>query len=270
MTLTRTIPSPPPTSGGSLEHSPNPPLLIGTAGWTIPREEAAEFPGQGTHLQRYAARLTAAEINTSFYRPHRASTYERWANSVPDGFRFSVKMPKEITHSARLKEVEALIDRFLGGVQGLGKTLGCLLIQLPPTLTFDSVVAGCFFTALRNRYLGDLVCEPRHESWLQPDAEAMLREFRVARVAADPDRPPGAGKPGGWPDIRYYRLHGSPRVYYSSYSRTELTSRTEQLTRARAEGSTVWCIFDNTAQGAATRNALELMQLEHAALRRFA
>jgi uncharacterized protein YecE (DUF72 family) len=255
------VASPITTVGGSLEHLPDTPLLIGTAGWTVPREEAAEFPGEGTHLQRYAARLTAAEINSSFYRPHRASTYERWASSVPDGFRFSVKMPKEITHSARLKEAEGLLDSFLPGVQGLGKTLGCLLIQLPPSLTHESSIAGSFFTALRHRYLGDLVCEPRHDSWLQPGAEAMLTEFRIGRVAADPDRPAGAGEPGGWSGIRYYRLHGSPRMYYSCYSRTELVRMAEQLTRARAEGSTVWCIFDNTALGAATRNARELMQL---------
>lgn len=240
---------------------PDTPLLIGTAGWTLPRDEAAAFPGEGTHLQRYAARLTAAEINSSFYRPHRASTYGRWASSVPNGFRFSVKMPKEITHSARLKEVEELLDSFLRGVQGLGKTLGCLLIQLPPGLTFEAAVANRFFTALRDRFPGGLVCEPRHASWLQPDAETMLTEFRVARVAADPDQPPGVGEPGGWSGIRYFRLHGSPRMYYSCYSGTELVRVSEQLTQARAQGSTVWCIFDNTAQGAATRNARELMHL---------
>ena len=105
------------------------------------------------------------------------------------------------------------------------------------------------------------MCEPRHASWLQPDAEAMLTEFRVGRVAADPDRPPGAGEPGGWAGIRYFRLHGSPKMYYSSYSGTELVRVSERLTRAQAAGSTVWCIFDNTAQGAATRNARELMHL---------
>jgi uncharacterized protein YecE (DUF72 family) len=235
--------------------------LIGTAGWTLPRNEAAAFPGEGTHLQRYATLFTAAEINSSFYRPHRASTYERWASSVPNEFRFSVKMPKEITHSARLKEVEELLDSFLGGVQSLGKTLGCLLIQLPPSLAFEAAAAGHFFTTLRERYPGGLVCEPRHASWLQPDAEAMLTEFRVARVAADPDRPSGAGEPGGWSGTRYFRLHGSPKMYYSCYSRTELVRVSEQLTRAQAEGSTVWCIFDNTAVGAATRNARELMDL---------
>lgn len=242
-------------------HRPAGPLLIGTAGWSVPREEAAEFPGEGTHLQRYAARLPAAEINTSFYRPHRRSTYARWAGSVPPDFRFSVKVPKEITHGARLQDAEAPMESFLEGVQGLGETLGCLLVQLPPSLRFDADVAGRFFTALRERFAGGVVCEPRHESWLHPEADRMLAELRVGRVGADPDRPPGARRPGGWPGIRYHRLHGSPKMYYSSYSAAELAHVAKRLAAAREEGSIAWCIFDNTAAGAAIRNARELTRL---------
>lgn len=244
-----------------MDHRADAPLLIGTAGWTVPREEADEFPGEGTHLQRYATRFTAAEINSSFYRPHRHSTYVRWAGSVPPGFRFSVKVPKEITHAARLKDPEAMLESFLAGVQGLGEALGCLLVQLPPSLRFDPVVARRFFTALRERYAGGLVCEPRHASWLEPEADRMLTELRVARVGADPDRPAGARRPGGWPGIRYHRLHGWPKMYYSSYSTAELAEVAKQLADAREEGSLAWCIFDNTAEGAAIRNARELTRL---------
>jgi uncharacterized protein YecE (DUF72 family) len=74
------------------------PVRIGTAAWSIPKKHAAPFPTAGSHLERYAAVFNAAEINSSFYRPHRAATYERWAASVPDDFRFAVKVPKAITH----------------------------------------------------------------------------------------------------------------------------------------------------------------------------
>ena len=244
-----------------MNRSPEAALLIGTAGWSIPRQEVSEFPNEGTHLRRYAARLTAVEINSSFYRPHRASTYTRWAASVPIGFRFSVKVPKEITHVSRLRDVEGLLDDFLSGAQALGGALGCLLVQLPPSLAFDPVVAERFFSMLRDRYRGGVACEPRHASWLQPHAEAMLTEHCIARVAADPDKPSGAGSPGGWPGLVYYRLHGSPRMYYSSYPQEYLEQVAEQLTRAHGDGKIVWCIFDNTAQGAATRNALDLIPL---------
>ncbi|HCS41492.1 MAG TPA: DUF72 domain-containing protein, partial [Pseudomonas sp.] len=142
------------------------------------------FPEHGTHLQRYAAQLTAVEINSSFYRPHRSQTYWRWAQSVPAPFRFSVKMPKLITHVQRLQGCELLLDEFLFQCTVLGDSLGCLLVQLPPSLAYDENIAAAFFLALRQRYAGSVVLEPRHESWL--DAQALLIELRIGRVAADP------------------------------------------------------------------------------------
>lgn len=236
-------------------------MLIGTAGWTLPREEAAAFPEGGTHLERYARLFPAVEVNSSFHRPHRPATWARWAASVPDGFRFSVKLPKAITHAARLREVEAPLDAFLAEIRGLGPKLGCLLVQLPPSFAFDAGAAGEFLVALRQRHAGDVACEPRHATWLQPEADGLLREHRIARVAADPARPDGAGEPGGWPRLRYYRLHGSPRMYYSSYQPDFLAGIAGRLAATRDEGATAWCIFDNTAHGAAVGNALRLLRM---------
>ena len=85
---------------------------VGCAGWSIPREHAALFPEAGTHLARYVQRLSAVEINSSFYRPHRPATYARWAASVPEHFRFSVKdAPRTITHQKRLADVDDLRDQ---------------------------------------------------------------------------------------------------------------------------------------------------------------
>ncbi|HEX8904082.1 MAG TPA: DUF72 domain-containing protein, partial [Longimicrobiaceae bacterium] len=74
------------------------PVLVGTAGWTLPRAEQHAFPAEGSHLTRYAARFPVAEINSSFHRPHRSSTWARWASEAPPRFRFSAKLPKTITH----------------------------------------------------------------------------------------------------------------------------------------------------------------------------
>ena len=84
----------------------------GTAGWALPRAHAHAFPEDGAHLERYARIFDAVEINSTFHRPHRATTYERWAKSVPAHFRFSLKTPKTITHGARLVGTEALLDAF--------------------------------------------------------------------------------------------------------------------------------------------------------------
>jgi uncharacterized protein YecE (DUF72 family) len=232
---------------------------VGCAGWSLPRAEQPHFPAEGTHLQRYAGRLPAVEINSSFYRPHRRTTYERWAASVPAAFRFSVKVPRAITHERRLRDASATLDAFLAEAGGLGDRLGALLVQLPPSLAFDAGAAGDFFALARDRYAGDIVTEPRHASWFTDDADELLATARVARVAADPARVPAAAEPGGWEGVVYYRWHGSPRIYYSPYDDAALHAVAARLGEARRAGARAWCVFDNTAAGAATANALDLL-----------
>jgi uncharacterized protein YecE (DUF72 family) len=234
------------------------PFRIGTAGWNVPSLYLDRVPPGGSHLERYARQLNAAEINSSFYRPHRRATYQRWAQSVPDDFRFSVKMPKAITHEAGLADCGALLDRFVNEVTGLGEKLGVLLVQLPPKSPFKKRIANGFFRGLRARIDADVVLEPRHASWFAPDVDDWLVERNVARVAADPAPALGAAKPGGRKALTYYRWHGSPRIYYSDYDAAALASLRRRLKEDRAR--TVWCIFDNTAAGAALGNALELVQ----------
>lgn len=229
-------------------------IRIGTAGWSIPTRYADDFPGAGSHLERYSRVFPAAEINSSFHRRHRRSTYERWAASVPPGFRFSAKIPKTISHTARLVGVEDLVDAFVGEIGGLGGTLGVVLLQLPPSFAFDAAAVAPFLAGLRLR-IGDatgIACEPRHASWFEPPADACLDAHRVARVAADPVLAPGADRPGGWAGLRYFRLHGTPRVYYSAYEPVRLA----ELASTLAGPADSWCIFDNTASGAATGDAL--------------
>jgi uncharacterized protein YecE (DUF72 family) len=236
-------------------------VWIGTAAWSIPKEHASAFPAAGSHLERYSAIFNVVEINSSFYRPHRTATYERWAASVPEDFRFAVKVPKAITHERRLKDVGDLLDRFLSEVGGLGCKLGPLLVQLPPSLSFLTGVADCFLSDLRSRINGSIVCEPRHASWFTQEVESLLAELQIARVAADPAPVSGAGEPGGWRGLAYYRLHGSPRIYYSPYSPEYLAANAERLVRDAA--AEVWCIFDNTAAFAATNDALATQALVH-------
>lgn len=232
---------------------------VGCAGWTIPKKHAASFPDSGSHLERYAQRLPAVEINSSFYRPHRPATYARWASGVPDHFRFAVKMPREITHVRRLANSTELLGAFLSEVSLLGDNLGPLLVQLPPSLVFDPAVAPAFFAAFRERFGGNVVCEPRHPSWFGPEAEQVLKGFHIARVAADPSPVPAASIPGGWAGLVYYRLHGSPQMYYSAYSDGALETLAQNL-RASAGAAQTWCIFDNTALGAAAVDALTVTE----------
>lgn len=121
------------------------PIRIGVAGWSVPTQLAAEFPATGTHLERYGTRFSAVEINSSFYRPHQHKTYVRWAASVPSDFRFSVKLPKTITHEQRFIGCQDLVARFAEETSGLGNKRGPILVQLPPVLLIPEILLNSFF-----------------------------------------------------------------------------------------------------------------------------
>ncbi|KLI98729.1 DUF72 domain-containing protein [Luteimonas sp. FCS-9] len=244
-----------PPSSSPPQH---PPIRIGCAGWSIGSRDAALFGDGDSMLARYATRFDLAEINSSFYRPHRRSTYERWAASVPADFRFSAKLPRTITHEHRLRGCGPLLDAFLEAATGLGDRLGCLLVQLPPSLAFDARSAATFLAMLRRRWDGGIACEVRHASWLAPRAEALLRRHRVARVAADPARHGDDARPGGDPDLAYWRWHGSPRIYASAYDDAALDALAAAVVDRPAARH--WIVFDNTAAGHATGDAAALQR----------
>lgn len=133
--------------------------FIATAAWSIPKTVAGRFPKAGSGLERYAAVFNGVEINSTFYRHHQKKTFERWASAVPAHFRFAVKIPREITHGARLRNIGPLFDVF---------------------------------------------------------------------------------------------VHGTPQIYYSGYNDVDIRRIADQL------GAESWCVFDNTASGAAIENALTM------------
>ncbi|MFL6799501.1 MAG: DUF72 domain-containing protein [Xanthobacteraceae bacterium] len=234
-------------------------VYIGTAGWTIPRRTAQHFAEKGSALERYAGRFSAAEINSTFHRAHRPQTFARWAATVQEDFRFAIKLPKTITHGRKLAGTADLLKAFLEENQNLEPKRGPFLLQLPPSLAYDSKIARTFFDLLRTCTSHSVVCEPRHPTWFEEEAEHTLKAYAIARVAADPARVPAAGRPGGLGSLQYYRLHGAPRMYYSEYVPEFLSDLAEAITKSCA--AEVWCIFDNTASGAATANALELQAM---------
>jgi uncharacterized protein YecE (DUF72 family) len=137
-----------------------------------------------------------------------------------------------------------------------------VLVQLPPSLAFDAATAGRFFAMLRRRHDGRVACEPRHASWFTPAAQALLERHRIARVAADPALLPSAAVPGGaatagW---RYWRWHGSPRMYYSGYGDAALRALADVLLHQASARAPAWCIFDNTAHGHAMDDAARLQE----------
>ena len=215
------------------------------------------FQGDGSQLQRYSRVVNASEINSSFHRPHRRSSYERWASVVPPSFAFSVKIPKVVSHEKRCIDCKSDLEGFLNESAGLGEKRRLLLLQLPPSFEFDARRMKKFFALCRTIGAPHLVCEPRHPSWFTEDADTVLAAHEVARVAADPAGVVGASEPGGWTGLRYFRMHGTPRMYYSPYNEETLTALAARIGSSSVDA---WCIFDNTASGAALGDAVRFQR----------
>lgn len=232
-------------------------VRIGTAGWALPKALRKSRSASKPVLTQYAKLFDAVEINSSFYRPHRRSTYERWSASVPELFRFSVKLPRIITHELGLLRCQSETLSFVQRSAGLEEKLAVLLVQLPASRTFVQSIAGAFFKMLRQETSAHIVCEARSPSWFVDAATAVLEAYRVTRVVVDPVPPGCAFSTQAQPRFAYFRLHGSPRVYYSPYSVGYLQS----LGAAAGAAAESWCIFDNTAAGAAWSDATLLQRI---------
>src|ERR1700685_3440989 len=104
-------------------------VRVGCAGWSIPPRSASNFIGLGSHLHRYSQVLNCCEINSSFRRAHKPETWKRWGASVAPDFHFSVKMPRSITHDAKLSCAPEVLAEFLQQIRALGDNLGPVLVQ---------------------------------------------------------------------------------------------------------------------------------------------
>lgn len=217
------------------------------------------FPVEGSHLERYASVFNAAEINSSFYKPHRPATYERWRDTTPPGFRFAVKAPKTITHEKRLTGFDDQLARFAEEANTLGAKLAWILVQLPPKLEFDATVAQTALADIQRAFGCGIALEARHRTWFGTEATALLTDLGVTRVVADPRAcEPDAHLPTT--NAYYIRLHGSPRVYYSSYDDAYLAQMARAMQGHIANGHEAWCVFDNTAGQQAVPNGLTLLR----------
>jgi uncharacterized protein YecE (DUF72 family) len=232
-------------------------VRVGIAAWANPPAQQAVRRAGESHLQHYASRFNCVEINSSFYRAHQRSTYERWRESTANGFRFSVKAPRSVSHESALKHCRSELREFLYQVAGLGRKLRVMLLQTPASLEFEQRTVARFLATLTAASPCKIAWEARHPSWFSPTARAMLARYDIARVVADPAR--GSHEPTTGGGLVYYRLHGSPRMYYSAYSAAYLQRLRNEIVGLQVKEA--WCIFDNTARHASWDNAVYLQEL---------
>lgn len=233
-------------------------VTVGTSGWNYDHWRGVFYPdglARSRWLGHYAGVFSSVEVNATFYRSMRPSTFEAWRSNTPGGFVWSLKANRFITHVRRLRDCREPLERFLGSVAVLGEKLGPVLFQLPPSLAFDGRTAMEFFALRPEGALWSI--EARHASWTGDEALACLRQAGVAWCISD--------TAGRYPFLEavtapfvYIRLHGSRRLYASCYTEDELR---ERASRIRGCGCDAYVYFDNDHMGYAPANALLLMDL---------
>ncbi|WP_202899185.1 DUF72 domain-containing protein [Methylocapsa aurea] len=212
---------------GSSFHSAPARIRVGIGGWSFAPWRDNFYPRGLTHAQElsYASRkVSAIEINATFYRTQSPESFRRWAGEAPDGFVFSVKAHRLTTHRKRLAESGPSIDHFLSsGVLELGTKLGPLLWQFAPTKKFEPDDFEAFLAALP-REAGGIklrhVVEVRHESFCDKDFVALARRQACAICLADSDKYPMIADIGA--DFVYVRLQRSAAALEAGYPATEI------------------------------------------------
>jgi uncharacterized protein YecE (DUF72 family) len=234
-----------------------PNLFIGTSGWAYPTWKPAFYPASvpaRAFLRHYGSQLNAVEVNYTFRALPTASQLENWLASVPEGFRFSFKAPQRITHFARLREGQSLVETFLNALAPVrAGHLGPLLFQLPPNLQADRDLLARFLDlpAFRHAHV-PLAIEFRHKSWFADEIYAVLREHNTALCVAESDDL-------STPDVqtaphRCYRLRRS-----GGYSESELNTLAERFVD-RARNGEIYIFLKHEDEPTGALNAAYLQQ----------
>lgn len=247
-----------------------PQVIIGTSGWQYKDWNGVFYPESikgKAQLGYFATQFSSVEINSTFYHVPRLSSIENWAQSVPDDFRFVIKMNRFLTHTKRLTSDEQFtqkLQEFLTLLKPLGNKLATVLVQLPPSMRVENSRLEYLAEQRRDaEMLLDmklpLAIEFRHASWFNEETFAVMTKHNLASVINDsPNRWPASNEVPA--DFAYIRFHGNKQLYRSSYDDEELEAWTDFIMDDCGDCKRVLCYFNNDYGGVAVRNAKSLQQ----------
>lgn len=231
---------------------------IGTSGWQYGHWKNVFYPEDLKYadwLSYYTKYFSTVEINVTFYRDVRASTFQKWYELTPQEFLFSVKLSRQITHFRKLRVEKSMIDGFTEKYKTLKDKLGVVLIQLPPSLKFDYSLVSEFISNLDKSI--KYTVEIRNKTFLNDDFFEILKANNIAFCISD--------SAARYPyyetvtaDFVYIRLHGSVRLYASEYTEEELKLWAQKI---KNWDKPTYVYFDNDFKGYAVKNALKLKEL---------
>lgn len=239
-------------------------IHIGISGWSYADWKGLFYPPQlksTDWLQYYAGFFHTTEINASFYHLPKADTILKWSDKVPASFRFCPKMNKYLTHILKLKNAEEPLDRFFNVFAPIKKKLGPILLQLPPSLKFDTGLARDFFAVLKDKWSDyHFALEARHDSWLAPEAFGLMEQYNIAWAISQS----GVGFPYKEAVTArniYVRFHGPAKLYASVYTDHMLQHYSKLFDKWSKANHTIWAYFNNCYYGVAIDNANTLRRL---------
>lgn len=231
---------------------------IGTSGWSYAHWDEALYHGAppAARLERYVAEFHTVELNASFYRWPRDTTFTSWQRRLPAGFQMSVKAPRGLTHARRLDRPEDWVRRITAAWDRLYDKRGMLLVQLPPSMERDDARLDHFLSLLP--WWVPAAVELRHPSWLCDEVFAVLERRHASYVVMS-----GAGLPcvlRATSRAVYVRLHGPDGqwLYGGSYSDDDLAWWADRIREWESQGRDVYAYFNNDGGGNAVRNARTL------------
>jgi uncharacterized protein YecE (DUF72 family) len=236
-------------------------LAIGCSGFNYPHWRGTFYPGgmpQRLWLDHYASVFASLELNVTFYRLPRPSTFEKWKLGTPPGFLFALKGSRFITHIKRLRDPWEPLERFFAAALELKEKIGAVLWQLPPGFRADTQRLRLFLELLE-KYPVKNTLEFREESWLGDEAVSLCREHNIAICMAD--WPRFLDEPPLTADFVYIRRHGRGGDYATEYSHEQLARDAERIRGYLGGGRDVFIYFNNDAQGYAPKNACDLKRL---------
>jgi uncharacterized protein YecE (DUF72 family) len=236
-------------------------LKLGTSGWQYKDWRGRFYPEglpQRLWLEHYVTEFDTVELNNAFYRLPERSTFERWRERTPPDFEMTVKCSRYLTHIKRLREPREPVERFMDRASGLGKKLGPVLLQLPPTMKVD---VPALDETLRLFPKGvRLVVEPRHKSWWTDEVRRTLESYNAALSWSDRDGRPVAPL---WrtADFGYLRLHHGRAHPRPRYGRQALATWVRRLREAFPADADTYVYFNNDPGGAAIVDARAFRRL---------
>ena len=239
-------------------------ILIGTSGYNYPEWKGSFYPPDlpaSKMLPYYAERLSTVEINYSFYRLPSEKAVEGWAAATPDNFTFTLKAPRRITHDARLRDCDDILQVFGKRARSLGSKLGVLLFQLPPSFRKDLEALDSLLDWVPPDLRAAL--EFRHTSWHSDDVYARLKDKNVALCIADNEK--------GTTPLVVTATHSYFRLRDEGYQESDIASWADTILERSADWDDVFVYFKHEDQGKGPEFAKILEgQLGPAGVRRLA